>query len=336
MRARSPGARPCAATAHHVRVNSIAAAAGAALDQLIGEPPTRWHPVAHFGSMMQRVEHHVYADRRVPGVALAMTGVGLGVTLGLSLRRTIGPTAATIAATAVCAAGKMLDDEAMRIARLLCAGDIHTARQQVRTLVGRDTEHLDEHEISRAVIESVAENCVDAITASLFWATIGGAPGVLAHRAVNTLDAMVGHRDARYVRFGWASARLDDVVNLLPARLTAISVVAVRPPRAGEIWRVVHRDAQRHPSPNGGVIEAAFAAALDVGLGGVNRYGDVVEDRGTLGNGPPPTPADIAAAIRLRRHATAAFALILLTLEAGTRVLAVRSRRLRHPRGCGR
>ncbi len=133
-----------------------------------------------------------------------MTGVGLGITVGLSLRRAIGPTAATIAATAVCAAGKMLDDEAMRVSRLLHAGDLHSARQRVRTLVGRNTEHLDEHEISRAVIESVAENCVDAITASLFWGTIGGAPAVLAHRAVNTLDAMVGHRDDRYrpVRMG--------------------------------------------------------------------------------------------------------------------------------------
>jgi adenosylcobinamide-phosphate synthase len=314
-------------------MNSVAVAAGAALDQLLGEPPARWHPVARYGSLMQRVEHHLYADRRARGVALTMIGVGLGITVGLSLRRTIGPPAAIITATAVCAAGKMLDDEAMRVSRLLRAGDLHSARQRVHTLVGRNTEHLDEHEISRAVIASVAENCVDAVTASLFWGTIGGAPAVLAHRAVNTLDAMVGHRDDRYDRFGWASARLDDVTNLLAARLTAFSVAAVRPRRAGEIWRVVGRDAHRHPSPNGGVIEAAFAAALGVRLGGVNRYGNDIEDRGTLGNGPPPTPADIAAAVRLRRHATAMFACILLVVEAAGQVM---SRRPENPRGCGR
>ena len=315
-------------------MNSVAATAGAALDQLLGEPPTSWHPVARYGSLMQRVEHHLYADRRLPGVALAMTGVGLGITVGLSMRRAIGPWMATLVTTTICAAGRMLDDEAIRVSRLLHEGDLHSARQRVRTLVGRNTDHLDEHEISRAVIESVAENCVDAITASVFWGTIGGAPAVLAHRAVNTLDAMVGHRDGRYQHFGWASARLDDVANLLPARLTAVSVAAVRPRRAGEIWRVVRRDAHRHPSPNGGVIEAAFAAALGVRLGGVNRYGDDIEDRGFLGNGEPPAPADIAVAIRMRRHATAAFALVLLAVEAGAR--AVRSRGPTSPRGCDR
>ena len=156
----------------------------------------------------------------------------------------------------------------------------------------------------RAVVETVAENTVDAVTAPLWWATIGGAPAVLAHRAINTLDAMVGHRNERYRQFGWASARADDVVNWIPARLTAVAVAAVRPRRAAAIARTVRRDAPRHPSPNGGVVEAAFAAALDVRLGGTNTYGDVVEDRGTLGDGRPPTPDDGVAAIRLARDAT--------------------------------
>ena len=138
---------------------------------------------------------------------------------------------------------------------------------------------------------------------------------------------MVGHRGDRYERFGWASVRLDDVANFLPARLTAVSVAVVRPRCAGEIWRVVRRDAPLHPSPNGGVIEAAFAAALGVRLGGVNRYGNDIEDRGTLGNGPPPTSADIGAAIRLRRHATAAFASILLAMQAFAALTPRRRRR---------
>ena len=203
----------------------------------------------------------------------------------------------------------MLDEEALRIGGLVERGDLDGARAEVRSLVGRRADELDEAGLSRAIVESIAENSVDAVTASLFWATVAGAPGVLAHRAVNTLDAMVGHRDDRYARFGWASARLDDLVNFVPARLTALAVACVRPGTAATVWRVVRRDAPAHPSPNGGVVEAAFAAALGVRLGGENRYGDIVEDRGTLGDGRPPGPGDIAAAVRLRRHATAAFAL---------------------------
>lgn len=308
-------------------MNSAAATAGLALDQVLGEPPVSWHAVARYGSLMQRIERRLYADCRANGFGFTMTGVGIAITVGMSIRRLVGPTAATIAATTLCAAGKMLDDEAIRIARLLHDGDLHSARQQARSLVGRTTEHLDEREISRAVIESVAENCVDAVTASLFWATVGGAPAVLAHRAINTLDAMVGHRDDRYERFGWCSARTDDVVNYLPARLTALAVGIVRPGRAPEIRRVVRRDARQHPSPNGGIVEAAFAAALGVRLGGINRYGDNLEDRGALGDGPSPTPADIAAAVRLRRHATAACALLLLAIERGVQLASRRRRR---------
>ena len=137
---------------------------------------------------------------------------------------------------------------------------------------------------------------------------------------------MVGHRDDRYARFGWASARLDDLVNFVPARLTALAVACVRPGAAATVWRIVRRDAPAHPSPNGGVVEAAFAAALGVRLGGENRYGDVVEDRGTLGDGRPPGPGDIAAAVRLRRHATAAFALGAIGLQLVVHASRRRSR----------
>jgi adenosylcobinamide-phosphate synthase len=122
---------------------------------------------------------------------------------------------------------------------------------------------------------------------------------VLAHRAVNTLDAMVGHHDSRYEQFGWASARLDDVANYVPARLTAAAVAAMTPRRARSIWTTVRRDAAAHPSPNAGVIEAAVAAALGVRLGGTNRYGGRIEDRGVLGDGPAPTVADGRRALRL-------------------------------------
>lgn len=300
------------------------AAAGVLLDHLLGEPPVRWHPVVWFGSAMRVLEDRLYADRRLSGVVFTTIGVSAGVGSGLALRAAVGRPLATTIATTVCVAGRMLDDEARSVARLVEHGDLPAARTAVRSLVGRTTEGLDTSDLSRAVVESLAENGVDAVTSSLFWATVGGAPAVLAHRAVNTLDAMVGHHNPRYERFGWASARLDDLANFVPARLTAIAVALVRPARTRSIWHTIRRDAAQHPSPNGGVIEAAFAAALDVRLGGTNRYVDRLEHRGTLGHGPPPSTRTIADAIRLRRHATAATAALLGALVAAWR----RSRRI--------
>jgi adenosylcobinamide-phosphate synthase len=164
------------------------------------------------------------------------------------------------------------------------------------------------------------------VTGPLLWAAVGGAPTVLAHRAINTLDAMVGHRNARYANFGWAAARADDAVNWPAARLTALAVIAVRPRRAAAVATVVRRDAPCHPSPNGGVIESAFAAALGIRLGGENSYGGVVEDRGRLGDGPPPTPADGIRALRLARHTATAFAVACAIVPTARRLLA-RNRR---------
>ena len=156
-------------------------------------------------------------------------------------------------------------------------------------------------EIARAVVESVAENTVDAIVAPALWAAVLGGAGALGYRAVNTLDSMVGHRSDRYRRYGWASARLDDVADWVPARATAALVAAVRPGRPPTVWRAVRHDAPAHPSPNAGVAEAAFAAALGLRLGGANRYGDRVEHRAPLGHGRPPHRHDIHHAVRLSR-----------------------------------
>jgi adenosylcobinamide-phosphate synthase len=320
-------------------MSAVGAVVGAAADALLGEPPARWHPVAHFGTAMERVEGITYGDGRARGVVHLGVAVAVAAAGGVVLRRAIGRGPAAAVAVAVCSAGRMLDREALAVVALLPAtaadigrsgpdddldlGDdgagLGAARERLRRLVGRDTSALDAAEISRAVIESVAENGVDAVAATVWWAAVGGAPAALAHRAINTLDAMVGHRDPRYERFGWASARADDIVNHAPARLTALAVAAVRPRRAGAVWRTVRRDAGRHPSPNGGVVEAAFAAALDVQLGGINRYGDRVEDRGTLGDGRPPVPADVAAAVRLRRDATAALCAAMVLIGAAAR-----------------
>ncbi len=177
--------------------------------------------------------------------------------------------------------------------------------------MGRDPAGLDEKEVARATVESVAENTVDAVVSPAVWAVVGGARGALGYRAVNTLDAMVGRRCDRYRRYGWASARLDDVAAFLPARMTAGLVMAVRPHEAPAVWRAVRDGAWRHPSPNAGVAEAAFAGALGLRLGGPNRYGERVELRPALGSGRSPERGDIARAVRLSRDVTLALAAAL-------------------------
>ncbi|MGB0112630.1 MAG: adenosylcobinamide-phosphate synthase CbiB [Ilumatobacteraceae bacterium] len=270
-------------------------------DALVGEPPATWHPVAWFGSVMARAEAAYWSDDRRAGVAHLVIGVGLANMAATGLDLLLGRRVAAAVATSVALGGGMLGSVANDVAGSLERGDLPTARSQLRSLVGRDPSSLDEVDIVRAVVESVAENTVDAVTATLWWAALGGASGALLHRAVNTLDAMVGHRTARYDRFGWASARADDAANWIPARLTVLAVAAVRPRRARAVWRVVRRDHRNHPSPNGGVVEAAFAGALGVRLSGVNDYGGSTERRGPLGDGCVPARADIRAAVRLSR-----------------------------------
>ncbi|MGH8925697.1 MAG: adenosylcobinamide-phosphate synthase CbiB [Acidimicrobiia bacterium] len=279
--------------------SGLAITAGWAADQLLGEPPTRYHPVAWFGKTMQRLEKTTYRDARTAGAIHTAVGVAIGVGVGRVATKILGRLVATAAAVAICVAGRMLADEASKIIDAVEDGDLDTARQRLPTLVGRETADLTEPEILRAVIESVAENTNDAVIASIFWATIGGAPAVLAHRAINTLDAMIGHRNQRYDNFGWAAARLDDLANYLPARIGALGIALLAPHRAHEIHRAVREDAPKHPSPNGGVIEAAVAAALDIELGGINRYDDRIEDRGTLGGTRIPTTTDAREAIKL-------------------------------------
>lgn len=299
-------------------VTPIAAATGLAVDHLLGEPPTRLHPVVGFGRAMSAAEGLLYADRRANGIVYATTGVAVGAAAGRVLQHIVGRGPATVAATALAVGGRMLDTEANAIAARLELGDLDGARLALRALVGRRTEQLNEAEVVRAVIESVAENTVDAVTAALFYGGLGGPIAVSAYRAINTMDAMVGHRDARYTRFGWAAARLDDLVNLVPARLTAALVLAPMLARrthdGAGVLRGVLTDARQHPSPNGGLVEAAFAYRLGVVLGGVNRYGEVVQNRGRVGRGRTPVAADIARAVRLRRQSSAAAAVAQLCM----------------------
>lgn len=283
------------------------AAAGLVADRVLGEPPAAVHPVVAFGRVMRAVERSVYGDARVPGVVHAAIGAGLGIAAG-------GIIGSTAVATWVAVAGQALDKAATEVGAALQAGDLPLARSRLPGLVGRDPTGLDEKEIARAVVESVAENTVDAVVAPVLWAAVAGAPGALGYRAINTLDAMVGHRSSRYRRYGWASARLDDLAGWIPARVTAGLVVAVRPRAAPAVWTAVRTQASAHPSPNAGVAEAAFAAALGLRLGGENRYGDRVELRPPLGTGRPAEPHDIARAVGLSRDVCALGVVILALL----------------------
>ena len=276
---------------------AIEAGVAIVVDRLVGEPPIRPHPVSVFGRAMRAVERRLYADRTGAGAMYAATGLSIGVATGVLLR-------STAVATYLAVAGRALDDAAADVEEALAAGDLDRARTLLPALVGRDPSELDEKEIARAVVESVAENTVDAVVAPALWGAFAGAPGALGHRALNTLDSLVGHRNERYEQFGWASARADDLAAWVPARVTAVLVAAARPARAADVWRIVRRDAGAHPSPNAGVAEAAYAAALDLRLGGTNRYGERIEERCELGDGKPPSVADIERAVTLLRDIT--------------------------------
>jgi adenosylcobinamide-phosphate synthase len=268
---------------------------GVGLDAVLPDP-RRGHPVAAFGSAAGRLERVVYADSRRRGAMFTAACVGGTVALGAALPTHI-PVVAAAAWTVL--GGRSLRAEASAVADLLAGADLARARRRVTHLVGRDPDALDAAGVARAAVESVAENTCDAVVAPLFWGAVAGVPGLLGYRAVNTLDAMIGHRSPRYERFGWAAARLDDVANYLPARLTAV-LVAVTAPAAGgnsrQALRVAARDGRRHPSPNSGMSEAAFAGALKLRLGGRNVYAERVEERPVLGDGRAPATADVARA----------------------------------------
>jgi adenosylcobinamide-phosphate synthase len=215
--------------------------------------------------------------------------------------------------------GRSLRREGRRMGGALAAGDVAAARRRLPSLCGRDPSVLDEAELARATVESVAENTSDAVVAPLFWGAVAGVPGLLAYRAANTLDAMVGHRTPRLERFGWAAARLDDALNLAPARLTGGLAAACAPAGApARAWRTLRDDGAAHPSPNAGRCEAAFAGALGVRLGGRNVYGGRVEERPVLGRaGRECAAGDVTAALRLsRRVETAALTIAIATALA--------------------
>ena len=280
--------------------------AGYLADVLFADP-RRGHPVAGFGWCATALEKITYRDDRGSGVIHTAVLVGSMVGAGVLAQRRVGGGAEvllTAAATWVTLGGTTLGKTGAAMADRVAHEDVDGARALLPSLCGRDPAVLDGPGLTRAACESVAENTADATVAPLMWVALAGVPGVLAYRAINTLDAMIGHRSARYRRFGWAAARLDDLVNIIPARVTGLLVALCAPLVGGSPTGAVRawsRDADRHPSPNAGVVEAAFAGALDVQLGGPTQYRHELEIRPTLGEGRPPGVEDLRRAVRLSR-----------------------------------
>lgn len=311
---------------------------GYAADRAFADP-VRLHPVAGFGRAAAALERSTYRDSRVAGTV--HTGLLVGAVLGGAVLAGrvatrlgwAGETALVAAATWTALGGTSLTRVGERMADRLAAGDLGGARALVPSLCARDPNSLDATGIARATVESVAENTSDATVAPLVWAALGGVPAVLGYRAINTLDAMIGYRSPKYLRFGWAAARLDDVVNLVPARVTGVLAVVSAPVVGGEpgaALRAWRRDASAHPSPNAGVAEASMAGALGVRLGGRTEYPYGVEQRPELGDGPAPRPGDIGRVARLSSAVQAGAALVSAALAVAVGELGLRRR---HRRG---
>jgi adenosylcobinamide-phosphate synthase len=266
------------------------------IDLLLGDP--RWlpHPVKFIGRLAASLEsplRRAIPNPRVAGILAVLTVLaaagGTALLLIAAAARVLPALgdAVSIALLYTCFAGHDLARHSGRVAEALAANDLPEARRRVAMLVGRDTEALDEPEVVRATVESVAENLVDGVTAPLLFAVIGGPVGAILYKAVNTLDSTFGYKNERYLQFGRASARLDDVVNFLPARLTvplAIFASAVLGLSPAGAWRIFLRDGRKHPSPNSGLTEAAVAGALGVQLGGTNSYFGVASERPRMGD----------------------------------------------------
>ena len=282
-----------------------------ALDLMIGDP--RWlpHPVRFIGravTLYERFLRRIFTSprgERIAGVLLvgavvipvyALAAWGTGLLGGLQGLGSLMGTAALVLLMATTIAARELVVSVKRVVRAIVAGDLETGRQSVSMIVGRDTRSLDGQGVLRAAIESLAENLSDGVVAPLFYLAIGGLPLALAYKAVNTLDSMVGYKNDRYLNFGWASAKLDDVANYVPARLTgvliAVSVflysLVTQPgravPRSARSFSVMVRDGRKHPSPNSGMPEAAMAGAVGARLGGPSTYGGVVSNKPFIGN----------------------------------------------------
>ncbi|WP_019022765.1 adenosylcobinamide-phosphate synthase CbiB [Thioalkalivibrio sp. ALE23] len=262
------------------------------LDRLFGDP-RRFHPLAGFGRLAQGLERRFHADSRLRGALLLIVLVLPWVVLAAWAASLAWGWIVSLLVLVLALGWRSLDEHAERVAVSLEQGDLDGARAGTGMLVSRATDEMDADGVSRATVESVLENGNDALFATVFWFLVAGAPGVVAYRLVNTLDAMWGYRTPRHRHFGWAAARLDDVLNYIPARLTALAYAAAG--RMGSALRCWREQAAAWKSPNAGPVMAAGAGALGVRLGGYAYYHGRREWRPSLGPEPVPDVApDIA------------------------------------------
>ena len=304
--------------------------AAVALDLLLGDPRALPHPVAAIGRMISFLElplRRLFTNARLAGVVLLITTVGgsyAGAALLLKGAYAIAPDAGFVLGLYlawVSLAARSLHLESGKVARALRREDLPGARLALSYIVGRETERLDEQGILRGAVETVAENTGDGVIAPLFFLMLGGPALAIAYKAVNTLDSMVGYKNERYLDFGWASARFDDLANYLPARLTALLMVFAAPLcalSASGAWRIIRRDCRNHASPNSGYPEAAAAGALGVRLGGSNRYFGKLVDKPSIGD--PTVPLSLAAyagVLRLMYCSEALLVIVWLSLVSG-------------------
>jgi len=303
-------------------------------DLAIGDP--RWlpHPVVYVGrliSVLEAILRRLFRNERAGGVLLLLltvtitAGAAWLVLYAAALFSTLLFMVLAVFLSATCLAARSLHMESAVVAGALDAGDIAAARQRLSWIVGRDTENLDEPEIWRALIETVAENTSDGVISPMFWLTAGGPVAGMAFKAVSTLDSMVGYKNERYLHMGWASARMDDVVNYIPARLTALLLIFCAPLCGcsfSNAWRIFWRDRRNHPSPNSAHPESAAAGALGIRMGGTSTYGGRVSSKQFIGD--PLNPIDGRAyrgMIRLMYAATIVMALICTLVAAGMKGL---------------
>nr|WP_031335941.1 adenosylcobinamide-phosphate synthase CbiB [Rhodopseudomonas sp. B29] len=289
-----------------------------ACDAMIGDPDWLWcklpHPVVIIGGLIGWLDRSLNREswaagaRRAAGVIAVIVLVICGGVVGLLLQRLLQQSwiglvvLALIASTLI--AQRSLYQHVARVRDGFATGGLAGARREVSMIVGRDPEQLDEAGVARAAIESCAENFSDGVVAPVFWLALGGLPGILIYKAVNTADSMIGHRNARYESFGWAAARLDDLLNLAPARLSGLLLALSAPLSSGAIgdaWRVMLRDARKHRSPNAGWPESAMAGALGLALAGPRIYGGAIVDDPFLNaeGRRDARPDDIGRALRV-------------------------------------
>lgn len=264
------------------------------IDAIIGDPPNWPHPVKWIGSTISFFEKRLNTNhfRRTKGVGMVLLVIAMVfavttiiVWLSYQVHVIVGVLIESII-VATTIARRSLQEAALEVYEPLESDDLPLARLKLSYIVGRDTEQLGESEIVRGTVETVAENTSDGVTAPLFWALIGGAPLAMVYRAINTCDSMVGYKNDRYRSFGWASARLDDLVNWVPSRMTGFLMMVTHKPSFVDrkrAWELFFRDAKKHPSPNSGWLEAAVAALLGVQLGGVNYYKGIISNRAKMG-----------------------------------------------------